>query len=305
MAAGAAQAKTASTMTWVVPYSAGSAQDILARLVGEHSGQALGTRVIVLNKPGAGGTLGAAFVAASKPDGNTLLVAAANHHLAGALHAQLSYHPLHSFRGAAFVGHSDYVLLASETMQVSDLSTFVQKVRAQPQHFNFASSGNGSITHVAMAAFLARAGLHMSHIPMKGSGEMLQELLAGRVHAAMFSPVSLQALKASNRLQPLAITSLQRSPLWPQLPTVAESGYAGFQWTSWGGLLAPKDTPEAAIQNIHEALTRVLAESSLQQRLQALGFVCSQLTHAQFDKVRQNDWADSLGLIQQLRLDPV
>jgi CRP-like cAMP-binding protein len=170
--AGLVHAQTPQPVTIVVPFSAGSAQDVFTRLISDRLAQELRAPVLIINKAGAGGTLGAAFVAHAKPDGKTYLLASSSHHLAGALHPRLSYHPLDSFRGAAFLGMTEFVLIVSETMKTSDLATFVARVQSQPNEFNYASAGSGSVTHAGMASFLNKAGLQMVHIPLKGTGEI-------------------------------------------------------------------------------------------------------------------------------------
>ena len=299
---GLANAKDAQANQWVVPFLAGSAQDMIARLLSPYFAQSTGKPLIIQNKAGAGGTVGAAHTAKSEPDGRTLLLAASSHHLAGALLPQLPYHPLHSFRAAAFLGFSEFVLVASANMQVASMGDFVKRAAASPGSLNFASSGNGSATHVAMAAFLARAGLELTHIPFKSTGETVQELLAGRIQVAMLPTLTAQSLQAEPRLVSLALTGFERSVHLPQLPTVAELGYTGFQWLSWAGFLAPKAVPDATIQSLHDTMRRVLTDPTLKRQLQAIGIASSHFSPAQFDRLLQNDWAMATATTRQLKL---
>lgn len=295
-------AQEARVVQLVVPFSSGSAQDIFARLISEPLSQELHARVAVLNKPGAGGTLGAAFVAQAKPDGQTYLLAASNLHLAGALKKHLPYQPLDSFQGAAFFGYSDYVLIASSDLKTPDLASFIAMVKKHPDEFNYASAGNGSVTHVGMASFLNRAGLNMVHMPLKGTSEIINEVLSGRVQAAMVSTLSIQAYKADQRLKLLAVTHAHRSAQFADLPALAESGLPGFKWTSWAGLLAPAGTPKDKLQELNNAVNKVLSKPQMKKRLEVLGIMLSPLSVDQFDSLLRDDWRQSLGLISQLNI---
>lgn len=285
-----ATAQDLRVITLVVPFSAGSAQDVFARMISEPLGKELRGRVLVVNKAGAGGTLAAALVAHAKPDGDTLLMAASGHHLSGALYPNLSYHPVSSFRGAAFTGSSDFVLVTPASFKTPDLASFVARVQAQPLAYNFASAGNGSTTHVGMASFLDRAGLQMVHLPLKGTGEIISELLAGRVQAAMVSAFGMQAYKADPRLKMLATTGTRRSDQLRELPTLHESGYHHYTWTVWTGLLAPAGTPIGVLQDINRAAGNVFEDPPTKARLQQLGFTIQSMSVAQFESLLRDDW---------------
>ena len=295
-------AQEGRVVTLVVPFSAGSAQDIFARLISEPLSQELKTRVIVVNKPGAGGTLGAAFVAQAKPDGLTYLMAASGHHLAGALHPRLPYHPLNSFQGAAFIGYSDYVLIASAELKTPDLATFVAQVKKHPNAYNYASAGSGSTTHVGMSSFLQRAGLNMVHLPLKGSSEVINEVLSGRVQAAMVSAFSIQPYKGDSRIKWLGTTGPQRSSQFADLPTLAESGFPQFQWSVWAGLLAPAGTLPVKIQEMHKALSNVTNRAQMKTRFEQLGLTYIPMSVSQFDILLREDWRQSSTAIEQMKI---
>lgn len=300
---GFSQASGSETVNWVVPFAAGSAQDSLARLLAPTFAQAIGKTLIIQNRAGAGGTIGAAFVAKSPPDGRTLLLAASSHHLAGALMPQLSYHPLNGFRAAAFLGFSEFVLLTSANLQVATLAEFVKCAAATPRVLNFASSGHGSATHVAMATFLDRAGLELTHIPLKSTGETVQELLTGRIHAAMLPTLTAHLLQTESRLVPLALTGFERSIHLPHLPTVAELGYPGFQSTSWAGLLAPKAVPDATVQSLHDIMQSVLTDPMVNRTLLSMGVAATHLSPEQFDRLLATDWSKATSTIRQLKMN--
>lgn len=175
----------------VVPFGTGAVQDTVARAFNNELGAALNASAIVENRAGAGGTVGAALVARAPADGNTLVLAAASHNIAGFLYSKLSYDPLKDFVGVANVGNAGYVLAVASGMGVSTTADFIKEVKANPGKYNYASAGNGSATHLAMASFLAKAGLQMTHIPTKSTGEAVNEVLAGRVQAVISSSIGV------------------------------------------------------------------------------------------------------------------
>ncbi|MEY2947438.1 MAG: hypothetical protein RL084_835 [Pseudomonadota bacterium] len=295
------KAQDARPISLVVPFSAGSAQDIFARLLSEPLGHELQTRVLVINKPGAGGTIASAFVANAKPDGQTLMLASASHHLAGALYANLSYHPLEDFRGAAFLGVSEFVLLASANMQTPDISSFVSRVKANSKSFNYASAGNGSTTHVGMARFLQAANLEMEHIPLKGTGEIINEVLAGRIQAAMVSSLSISAYRDDTRIKLLATSGSHRSEFFPKLPTLSESGFPKSEWVVWTGLLAPKATPIEKLEEINRAMSKVIDDPAMKLRFNQMGIAPQSMSRTKFDNLLKEDWAQANPLMTQLK----
>jgi tripartite-type tricarboxylate transporter receptor subunit TctC len=286
----------------VVPFASGSAQDLFARLLSEPLSQELNARVVVLNKPGAGGTVGATYVAQAKPDGQTYLFAASGHHLAGALHSSLPYHPLKSFSGVAFTGYSDFVLITSSKSLSGNLNSFVNLVAMQPKLFNYASSGNGSFSHVGMADFLQLTGLQMTHIPLKGTGEIINEILAGRVQAAMVSTLSIQPYKADPRINLVATTGVQRSQFHPELPTISESGYRNFKWVTWAGFLSRENSPKERAHEINVAVAKIINDPKMKIRFQQMGVSPKSITVPQFNQLLQDDWIYASNLINQLKL---
>lgn len=294
------QAAQGNTWTLLVPFAAGSAQDVFARLISDRLGQELNGRVVVVNKPGAGGTIGAAFVAQAKPDGRTLLMGASSLHLAGGLYANLPYHPLNSFQAAGFWGMSSYVLVVSENLPVQDLASFVRHIRSHPDAFNYASSGQGSVTHLGMASFMTRAGMQMVHLPLNGTHEIIREIVSGRVHAAMLPALSIKSYSANPRLRLLAIADAKPSARWPNLPTLHNSGYPGFHWQSWVGLLAPSGTPAVKLQEIDQAVHRVIAAPDMQQRFGKLGIDPQSMPLPEFNELLGDDWSRISELVKSL-----
>lgn len=280
----------------IVPFGTGAVQDTVARAFNNELGTLLGASVVVENRAGAGGTVGTAYVAKAAPDGNTLVLAAASHNIAGHLYAKLGYDPVRDFAGVTYLGNSGYVIAAPGNAGINSLADLVREARARPGQLNFASAGNGSATHLGMASFNARAGLNLQHIPMKSTGDAVNEVLAGRVQAVTSATIGVVQFRNDPRLKLLAYTGRTRSRFLPDLPTVAESGYPGFLFDSWMGLLGPAGMPRAEIDRINGAMQKVLAEPAIQERFARLGIELSVMGTDAFQALLKADW-DSAGAI--------
>lgn len=274
----------------VVPYGPGAVQDTIARTFNNELGQALGATVIVENRPGAGGTVGTATVAKAPPDGNTLVLAAASHTIAGHLYAHLPYDPIKDFVGVSYLGTTGYVIAAPGNLGVNTLPEYIKLVRSKPAQLNYASAGNGSASHLCMAYFLSKAGLSMQHVPMKATGDAVNEVLAGRVQGVCPALVGIAPFKHDARIKLLAYTGPKRSKFLPELPTVAEGGVPGFKFDSWIGLLGPAGMPKAEVDKINGAVQKVLAQPAVQQRLAVLGVEYTPMAPTGFQQLLSEDW---------------
>jgi tripartite-type tricarboxylate transporter receptor subunit TctC len=256
----------------VVPFAAGGVQDIVARSFNNELGTLLGRNVIVENRAGAGGTIGTGSVAKSAPDGQTLILSAASHTIAGSLYARLPYDPIADFTGVAHIGSVDYVLLISSTIPPRTLQEFLDYGKKNPGKLNYASAGNGSATHLSMAYFAALGGLEMVHVPFKATGEAVNEVLAGRAHAVIAANIGAIPYLKDARVRALASTGTKRSRfLPPDLPTVAESGVPGYAFDSWMALLAPAATPRATVEAVNAAVDKLLRDPTILERLAKQG----------------------------------
>ena len=280
----------------VVPFGPGAVQDTIARMFNTELGQVLGASVVVENRAGAGGTIGTASVAKAAPDGNTLVLAAASHTLAGHLYAKLPYDPIKDFVGVTYLGSSGYVIAAPSSLGANTLPDYIKLVKTKPSQFNYASAGNGSATHMGMAFFLAKAELDMQHIPMKSTGDAVNELLAGRVHGVASAVIGIVPYKQDARVKLLAYTGAQRSKFLPDLPTVGEAGVAGYKFDSWIGLLAPAGTPKAEVERLNAAVQKALADPAVQERFVRLGVETAPMASDDFNKLLRADW-ENAGLI--------
>jgi tripartite-type tricarboxylate transporter receptor subunit TctC len=254
----------------VVPFSAGGTVDVVARAVGAELGKQLGTTVLVENVPGAGGVIATQKVASSAADGNTLLFTTPNHTINPAL-MKLSFDTEKDLAPVSLVAEIPELLVASASQPFNDMAGFVQYARAHPGQLTYASAGNGTLPHVTMELLLQRLGLHVTHVPYKGAAPALNDVLAGHVAVKMDTiATSAQQVKAG-RLKPLALASLHRSKLMPEVPTIAESGVPGYQGILWMGILAPAGTPADRIEKLHAAIAKFSQQPEYRQHLQAEG----------------------------------
>lgn len=279
----------------VVPFGPGAVQDTVARTFNAELGQALGASVVVENRPGAGGTIGTGAVAKAT-DNNTLVLAAASHTLAGHLYSKLGYDPIKDFTGVAYIGSSGYAIAVPGNLGVDNLADYVKHVKAKNGQLNYASAGNGSATHMGMAYFLSKAGVEMQHVPMKSTGDAVNEVLAGRVQGVTSSLIGIMAFKQDARLKILAYTGAQRSKFMPELPTVAEAGVPGYKFDSWIGVLAPSTMPRAEVDKLNAALNKVLADPAVQERLTRLGVETGTMGVDEFQRLLKADY-DAAGVL--------
>ena len=282
----------------VVPFGPGAVQDTVARTFSNELGQLLGATVVIDNRAGAGGTIGTASVAKAAPDGNTLVMAAASHSLAGHMYAKLGYDPIKDFAPVSMLGYSGYVIAAPASMGVSNLADYIRLVKSKPKQLNYASAGNGSATHLGMASFLAKAGLEMQHIPMKSTGDAVNEVLADRVQGVTGATIGLVGFRQDSRVKLLAYTGSKRSKFLPDVPTVSESGLTGFRFDSWFGLLAPAGTPKVEIDKINAAFQKAIADPAVQDRLARVGLEVSTASPEEFLAILRADWESAAAIVK-------
>src|SRR5438105_2948227 len=279
----------------VVPFAAGGVQDIVARSFNAELGALLGRTVIVENRAGAGGTIGTGYVAKSAPDGQTLILAAASHTIAGSLYAKLPYDPLKDFTPIAQIGNVDYVLLVSSTVPAKSMAEFVAYAKANPGKLNYASAGNGSATHLSMAYFCAMAGIEMVHVPFKATGEAVNEVLAGRAQAVIAANIGAIPYAKDARVRMLASTGKRRSKFLPELATVAESAPTGelrnYSFDSWIGILGPAGIPRQTVDAINAAVAKLLKDPVILERLDKQGVVPQALSPQAFGELLRADYA--------------
>lgn len=267
----------------VVPFTAGSGTDIVARIVAERLGPALATSVIVENKPGAGGTLGAAQVAKAPADGFTLLVHSAGHLVNPSIYPNLSYDTVKDFAGITPMASLPNVLVTSPG-RFADVKDLVAQAKAKPGGFNYASAGNGSATHMNAEVFRLAAGVQAQHVPFRGTPEAMTEIIGGRVDWFFAPMVSALPLIKDGKLKALAVGTGKRSAVQPELPTTAEAGVPGSEYLFWVGLFAPAKTPKPVLERVQAEVAKIMAAPELKDRLDKLGAEPFTMPSAQFDQ---------------------
>jgi len=281
----------ARAITLVVPFAPGGGTDSIARDIAKNLGERLGQPVVVDNRGGAGGAIGAAAVAKAPADGYTLLFATSTFITNAAVEAKLPYDPLKDFAPVAMIGRGPLLLVASRQVGATSVAQLVAAAKAQPQGLNYCSAGNGSINHLAGEMFRQRAGLELTHVPFKGSGPATVELLAGRVDLFFATVPTILAQVREGKLPLLAVTSARRSPLFPDTPTVAEAGLPGFEVGTWWGVLAPGKTPKAIVDALNRAVNEAAAAETMPGRLEHEGASAVRLTPAAFGEELRKELA--------------
>ena len=255
----------------VVGFTPGGQPDIFARLIASRVAEALGQQAVVDNRPGAGGIIGTQIVADSTPDGHTLLSVSAAHVILPAIRSKLPFDTSKDFAGVSKTAIAAYLLTVQPALNVKSLQELIALARARPGQLNFSSAGTGSATHFAAEMLKQMAQIDVVHVPYKGIPESLTDTMTGRVQFTMAPLASSVSLVKEGRLRALAITSKKRSPLYPDIPTIAESGVPAYEWDSWGGILALAKTPRMIIDKLNAAIVRILASPEMLERLHALG----------------------------------
>ena len=269
----------------VIGFTPGGQPDITARLLAPKLSEALGQQVVVDNRPGAGGVVGARIVAGANADGHTLLSVSSAHVVAPAVHARLGYDPIKSFAAITQTTSAAYLLVVPPPLEVKTAKDLIALAKARPGQINFASGSTGSGTHFAAEMFKAAASIDVVHVPYKGIPEALTDTVSGRVQFFMSPLASAMALVREGKLRALGVSSAKRVRAYADVPTLAESALPGFEWDSWGGLFAPAQTPRAIVGILNREAGRALTAPDVQSRLQALGAEPMPGTPAAFEKM--------------------
>jgi len=255
----------------VVPFAAGGPNDIIARLVGQKLAEALGQQVVVDNRPGAGGNIGTDAVAKAAPDGYTLLSAGPGSLIMNPLMAKVPYDTARDFAPVSLMASAPNVLVVHPSVPAATVRELIALARAQPGRLNYASGGTGSSAHLAPALFAAMAGIDLTHVPYKGTGPGLNDLLGGQVQLAIFGIPPLLPHIKSGRLRALAVTGKRRSSELPDVPTVDEAGVPGYEVSPWYGLLAPAGTPPPIVARLASEVTKIVRAADMREKLAAQG----------------------------------
>lgn len=256
----------------IVGFAPGGSTDIVARIVAQRLGERLGQNVLVDNKAGAGGTIGADIAAKSAPDGYTLtLGTTSTHAIAPGAYSKLPYDPVADFTQISLVAITPYLLVVNPQVKATTLAEFVALAKAQPRKLNYASAGNGTATHLAMEMLKDTAGIDLIHIPYKGNAPADLAIVGGEVQAVFGSMPALLQNTRAGKVRPLAVGSAARSPAMPEVPTVSELGYPGFEAALWLGVMGPANMPRAVVDRLHKEIVAIVATPEFKAAMDANG----------------------------------
>jgi len=269
----AAETWPAKPVRIIVPFPPGSSPDLIARMLADKLAQALGQPVIVENKPGAGGNLGTGLVAKAEPDGYTLGLSIPGPLAVNTvLYKKMEYDPFKELAPITLVALSPNVLVVDPKLGVNTVKEFIDYVKARPGKLNYGSVGNGSASHLTMELLKMRSGMDIVHVPYPGSPQVNTAIVSGQIQAGFVVPGTAMPLVQSGRVKAIAVTSSARSPVLPDLPTVAEAGFPGFESSAWIGMVAPAKTPKPIIDRLSQELVAIIHSQDVREKMLKIYF---------------------------------
>jgi len=270
--AASADAYPSRPVRFVVPLAAGGGTDIIARIFGQKLSEIWGQQVVVDNRPGAGGIIGAEIAAKAAPDGYTLVMVSSSHTVHPSMHRKLPYDTVNDFAPVSMLVTYPFLLVAHPSVQARSAKELIATAKARPGNLIYASSGPGSAAHLAAELFKSMSGANLTHVPYKGSGPAVTALVSGEAAVGFYSASATAQHVRAGRLRTLATTGARRSAFLPDIPTVAESAVPGYEASTWAGVLVPARTPGAIVKRLHTDVMRVLAQADVRERIAALEF---------------------------------
>ena len=293
-----AQAYPAKPVRVVVPFAPGGGSDFTGRLIAQKLTERMGTQFVVENCAGAGGNLGASEVVKAAPDGYTLLIISASYTVNPSVY-KLSFDPVNDITPIIQISGGPYVVAVHPSVPAKTLGEFVELAKKDPQKFAYGSSGNGSIMHVASEYFLDSAKIRVLHIPYKGTGPALQDTIGGQVQLVFGAiPATLPHVKAG-RLRALAVTTAKRVQAAPDLPTVAESGYPGYEVTNWHGMVGPKGLPKDVLERLNREINEIIQSADMKKHMEAEGLEPAGGSPARFGEILKSEAARWAKVVKQ------
>jgi tripartite-type tricarboxylate transporter receptor subunit TctC len=285
-ATGAAAAEyPARPIRIIVPFTAGSASDLLSRMIGPKLTESWGQQVVVENRPSAGGTVAGGIVASASPDGHTLMLTSSAFAGSAALYDKLPYDSVRDFRGVSLVAQTALALVVAPTVGAKSVKELIAVARQKPGQLNYGSSGIGSGTHYGGELFNLAAGIKTVHVPYKGTPEVITDTVSGRLHYAMSPLLAAVPHVRTGRLIAIGVTSPQRVQMIPEVPTIAEAGLPGFDYTGWFGVLVPGRVPRPLIEKLSGEIARIIALPDIQERISRDGSTPKSSSPEAFDKL--------------------
>ena len=305
-----AAATTASAQAWptrsiqvISPFTAGNANDTVARIVLEQVSRQVGQPFVIENKPGGGGTIGPALVANADPDGHTVLLHSSSMSAQVVLHKTLPYDPVRDFAPVVLFGIQPSVLITAPSKPFKTVAELVAAAKARPGELNFATAGIGSASHMAAERLRLAAGIKVQHIPFRGA-EGLSEVMAGRIDFYFIPIAPAVPLITDGKVRVLAVSTRNRAPSLPDVPTIVEAGYPDAEYLFWGGLSAPTKTPRAIIDKLHDETQKALAMPAVQEGLAKLGVQLRPMSVEEFGKFLRDDVAMTVKLAKDAHIMP-
>jgi tripartite-type tricarboxylate transporter receptor subunit TctC len=306
LAASQTAAQTLPAQSWpakpvraVVPFAAGSSTDIVPRLVLEQLAQQLGQPIVVENRPGAGGTIGAGSVAKAEPDGYTILASGSAHTISPALYPRLNYHPGRDFAAVVPLGISSNILVVAPTRDFKTVADLVAAGKARPGSLTFSSVGVGTATHLSAERFRMSAGLDALHVPFKGGAEAMSEVIAGRVDFFFGPPPLLLPHVKEGKLKALVVNGTSRMPALPDIPTTREAGFDDAEYPVWFGLFVPARTPRDIVERLHQETLKALQAPKVRERMASMAVDPLVMTPDEFDAYVDKEIALNATLVQK------
>src|SRR5471032_2619597 len=274
----------------VVPYAPGGGADGVARIIAKKMSENIGQPIVIDNKGGAGSILGTDIVAKAEPDGYTLLLGQSGPiSINPAIYKNLPYDPVKDFAPISMTTDYPYILVVNPDLPVKSLQEFVALAKSTPGALNYGSTGVGAANHLVSEMFSSKAGLKMTHVPYRGTALAVGDLLGRQLSMVFGDPISVLSQMRAGKLRPLAVTSLQRSPVAPEVPTLAESGYPGFEALAWHGILAPAKTPPEIVKKLNDEIVKALADPATKKLLEDQAMQTIGSTPADFASFIQKD----------------
>ena len=298
-----AQSFPSKPMTLIVPFPPGAATDVFARAAGKRMGELLNQQIVVLNRDGASGLIGTEQVARAAPDGYTLLWGSSGPlAIAPVWTEKMPYEPLRDFAPVSLFAKIPYLLLLHPSVPAKNVKELVALAKAQPGKLNFASSGVGGTAHLAAELFQSMTGTRSTHVPYRGTSLFVTELIAGQVEWAFAGPTTALSPVNSGRLRGLAISSAKRSELFPAVPTMAEAGLPGYEFTQWYGLLVPAKTPREIVSVLNATLLKAMDDPEVKKRIAHEGGAAAQGTPEEFSAFLKRELASNAKMIKDAGL---
>ena len=286
-----AQAYPARPIRMLVPFSAGGTVDIVARLVGAKLSEELGQQVVVDNRGGAGGTIATAMLARSPGDGYTLMVMHQGLAFNATLYSSLPYDTLRDLVAIAHVGATPNVLVVTDALPVKTLPEFLAYARANPGSIAYGSGGIGSAGHLSVERLQSLTGIKLTHVPYKGSGPAITDLISGQIQAMLLTMPAVMPFVKSGKVRAIATSGARRSPALPELPTIAEAGVPGYEYTPWYGIFGPATMPQELVARLNQALNKILAEAGIAEKLAQQGLDVGPMSSGEFAEILRSDVA--------------